>query len=299
MADESHNLHLTVVQLDKDLSYVERPLRILDKKDKGFVRERFFEVVNVNDTNALTLKKEICNVFSRYNLLVENLRGQGYDGASNMRVAVSKKVHEVWMFFSKLSSIINFFCSSLKRNCEIKVVREDEIIDIIASGELETATGANQVLNNNIRGKAKGIHREIVSFESVFILHLMNEVLEISNILCQELQMKSQDILNAINLVSSTKKLLQKLREVGWEKFVETVIKFCKRNVYSTTERAFSAMNLVKTSLRNKMDDDFLADCMVFYIERDFSDSIDIEAIIDEFDEKSRRVKYSSNEIFN
>ncbi|XP_073137213.1 uncharacterized protein [Henckelia pumila] len=34
VADESHILHLTEVQLDQDLSYVKRPLRILDRKDK-------------------------------------------------------------------------------------------------------------------------------------------------------------------------------------------------------------------------------------------------------------------------
>ncbi|XP_073137189.1 uncharacterized protein [Henckelia pumila] len=34
VADESHILHPTEVPLDKDLSYVERPLRILDRKDK-------------------------------------------------------------------------------------------------------------------------------------------------------------------------------------------------------------------------------------------------------------------------
>ena len=125
---------------------------------------------------------------------------------------------------------------------------------MIASGELKTATGANQIrtlqragatrwsshfasvsnlidmfgatclllermidngFNSNIHGEAKSIYKEMMSFEFVFILHLMNEVLGISNILCQALQMKSQDILNAINLVSSTKILLQKLREVG------------------------------------------------------------------------------------
>ena len=58
-------------------------LRYVD--DDGFIRERFFEVVCVDDTSALTLKREICIVLSRYNLLIENLRGQGYDGASNMR----------------------------------------------------------------------------------------------------------------------------------------------------------------------------------------------------------------------
>ena len=61
----------------------------------------------------------------------------------------------------------------------------------------------------------------------------------------------------------------------------------------ATTERAFSAMNLLKTQLRNKMDNDFLTDCMVIYIEREIADSIDVDSIIDEFDEKSRRVKHS------
>ena len=53
----------------------------------GFVSEQFFEVVNVKETSTSTLKKEICNVLTRYNLLVENLRGQGYDSASNMQGA--------------------------------------------------------------------------------------------------------------------------------------------------------------------------------------------------------------------
>ena len=41
--------------------------------------------MHIRDTTALTLKKEICTVLSRYNLHIENIRGQGYDGASNMR----------------------------------------------------------------------------------------------------------------------------------------------------------------------------------------------------------------------
>jgi len=58
-------------------------LRFVDKD--GFIKERFFHVVHVNDTTALTLKKNICAVLSRYNLQIENIRGQGYDGGSNMR----------------------------------------------------------------------------------------------------------------------------------------------------------------------------------------------------------------------
>ena len=60
-----------------------------------------------------------------------------------------------------------------------------------------------------------------------------------------------------------------------------------------TTKRAFSAMNLFKTPLRNRMDNDFLINYMVIYIIRKIADSIDVDSIIDEFDEKSRRVKHS------
>ncbi|KAL8556321.1 hypothetical protein ACS0TY_003944 [Phlomoides rotata] len=64
----------------------------------------------------------------------------------------------------------------------------------------------------------------------------------------------------------------------------------------ATTERAFLAMKHVKTALRNKMGDDLLGDCMMFYIERDFVKDIDIDSIIDEFYVlKSRRHNLSEH----
>ncbi|XP_022877831.1 uncharacterized protein LOC111395863 [Olea europaea var. sylvestris] len=51
----------------------------------------------------------------------------------------------------------------------------------------------------------------------------------------------------------------------------------------ATTERAFSAMKHVNTAIRNRMEDEFLADCMMLYIEREFAKKIDIDSIIDEF----------------
>ena len=41
------------------------------------------------------------------------------------------------------------------------------------------------------------------------------------------------------------------------------------------------------------MNNDFLTDYMVTYIERKIANSIDMDSIIDEFDKKSRRVKHS------
>jgi hypothetical protein len=51
----------------------------------------------------------------------------------------------------------------------------------------------------------------------------------------------------------------------------------------ATTERSFSAMKIIKTKLRNKMDDGFLGDSMTVYIEREISASISSESIIDDF----------------
>ena len=51
----------------------------------------------------------------------------------------------------------------------------------------------------------------------------------------------------------------------------------------ATTERAFSAMKFLKTRLRNRMEDEFLADNMIVYIEKEIARNFTIEMIMDEF----------------
>ncbi|XP_015933138.1 uncharacterized protein LOC107459420 [Arachis duranensis] len=59
----------------------------------------------------------------------------------------------------------------------------------------------------------------------------------------------------------------------------------------ATTERSFSAMNIVKNRLKNKMEDEFLANCLLIYIEKKITERFDTDSIIDEFyDMKNRRV---------
>lgn len=59
-----------------------------------------------------------------------------------------------------------------------------------------------------------------------------------------------------------------------------------------TTERIFSAMKHVKTVLRNKMKEEFLADSIMIYIKRELVKDIDSDSIIDEFySTKHRRVQ--------
>ncbi|XP_021804609.1 uncharacterized protein LOC110748938 [Prunus avium] len=61
----------------------------------------------------------------------------------------------------------------------------------------------------------------------------------------------------------------------------------------ATTERALSCMRIIKNRLRSTLADEFLADCMILHIEREFANNIDNASIIEEFkSSKPRRVKF-------
>jgi ribosomal protein L31E len=54
-------------------------------------------------------------------------------------------------------------------------------------------------------------------------------------------------------------------------------------NSVQPTERAFSAIKIVKTRLRNRMKDDFLANYLIVYIEKEITERFTIDMIIDDF----------------
>jgi len=51
----------------------------------------------------------------------------------------------------------------------------------------------------------------------------------------------------------------------------------------ATTKRAFSAMKIIKIRLRNQMEDDFLANYLIVYIEKEIAKRFTIDMIIDYF----------------
>ncbi|KAG5569788.1 hypothetical protein H5410_059554 [Solanum commersonii] len=58
-------------------------LRYVDRR--GFVMERLLDIVHVKNTNVLSLKEAIVNLLSQHSLSLSYVRGQCYDGASNMQ----------------------------------------------------------------------------------------------------------------------------------------------------------------------------------------------------------------------
>ncbi|XP_065634869.1 uncharacterized protein LOC136069813 [Quercus suber] len=264
-------------------------------------------------------------------------------------VTASREVKDVHQFFDHLVNIINIVVGSSKRNDELQHAQVEQVENMIASNEIETGRGANQI-----------------------------EIMRITNVLSQALQQCSQDLLNAMHLVSTTKSLIQKLRDDGWEPLLASVIAFCEQHeidipdmnaryakgrgryrrqdedltmehyfriciftvaidsqlqelksrfcelttelvilssalnpkdafrlfniTYSscvdpsvstaTTERAFSTMKLLKTRLRNRMEDEFLADNMIVYIEKEIAGNFTMEMIMDEFYSMKNRVRH-------
>ncbi|XP_061360405.1 uncharacterized protein LOC133304388 [Gastrolobium bilobum] len=236
-------------------------LRFVDKD--GFIKERCFDLYHVQDTSSMTLKNAISDILSHHCLDIQNIRGQGYDGASNMRgewnglqalflnecpcayyvhcfahrlqlalIAASKEVSSIYQFFQNLNFIINIVTASSKRHDQFQVAQIFEFEHLQAIGELETGTVLEKIRNEGSnysqRGDATAAYKMITSFEFIFNLLLMKEIMGITEILCQALQQKAQDILNAIHLVSSTKELIQELRDGGWKRILESVVNFSK-----------------------------------------------------------------------
>ncbi|XP_021770498.1 zinc finger MYM-type protein 1-like [Chenopodium quinoa] len=290
-----------IVDESRDISKKEQMALVVRYVDRsGLVRERFLDLVHVKDTTSKTLKREICAVLSHHNLNLQNIRGQGYDGASNMRgewnglqalfmkecpyayyihclahqlqlalVAASREVPQIHTFFQQLIFVVNVVTSSSKRHDELQATQLAEIEHLVEIEGLETGKGLNQIgtlqrpgdtrwsshyksissllrmycatrlVLANIasegttyaqRGDALNGVKLLMSFEFVFNIHVVKEIMAITDGLCQALQLKTQDIVNAMHLVCTTKTLLQTLRNDGWESLLHNVKVFCEKN---------------------------------------------------------------------
>ncbi|XP_074355960.1 uncharacterized protein LOC141695626 [Apium graveolens] len=176
----------------------------------GIIRERFFDIVNVPDTTSSTLKIEISDTANGIEVgnsvaSGECETGKGLNQIGNLQRSGSTR----W------SSHINCVCSLIDKFGSIITV-------------LESISNCS-TSSNSMRGEARDSLKALKSFDFLFVLHLMHKIMGLTDLVCLSLQSKSIDILNAMDLVATTKLLLQSLRDEGFDVLLDYVMSVCAK----------------------------------------------------------------------
>ncbi|KAK1394410.1 hypothetical protein POM88_013466 [Heracleum sosnowskyi] len=141
---------------------------------------------------------------------------------------------DISSFFTKKPTTEN--ASQVQTSEENQAVR---VVEALSLGEIETGSGLNQerglgrpcytrweVSDTIDSNKAQSITHLLMSFDFVFVAHLMVAIFGITNELNVALQKHDQDIVNAMSMVDITKTSLQKMREEGWNLHMDKVTSF-------------------------------------------------------------------------
>lgn len=289
-----------IVGKSPDISLQEHMTVVLRFVNKlGDVIERLILFEHETDMSSQSLENVIDMLFARHGLPLSRLRGQSYDGASNITpkfndfrsyilkenssayyvhyfghelqlvvVAVAKSSPSGSDFFYHLSRMMNLVGTSCKSKDIFRNEQHEDMLKCFESGEIssgkekyqETSTQSGDTLwsshhrtilrlfemwpsvvegleviledaiDQDLRGIAYGLLENIEKFKFAFMLHLMKDILEITNDLSEALQQKTRNILNVVKMVRVMKLQLQSLREEKWETFLEDVKKFCIAN---------------------------------------------------------------------
>ncbi|XP_075082578.1 uncharacterized protein LOC142166871 [Nicotiana tabacum] len=164
--------------------------------------------VNKEDTSAKSLKEAIYLMLLEHSLSKSQIRGQGYDGASNMQgeikglktlimndtpsaycihcfahqlqltlVAVAKKHYETEQFFDILANVLNIVGGSFKCREMLRDDQAEKLEELLVLGEVHTGSGLNQELGlQRASDTRRGSHFKTVrNFISLFssIVHVL------------------------------------------------------------------------------------------------------------------------------
>ncbi|KAL7586575.1 hypothetical protein Lser_V15G38315 [Lactuca serriola] len=154
---------------------------------------------------------------SYHKLRVQDIRGQEYDGASNM-CGEWNGLQALLLKECPYAYYIHCFAHQL------------QLALVAASKDVTETDIATKGSTSSQKGDAIFALKHAMSFDFVIVLHMMKDIMGITDKLCQSLQQKSIDIINALALVSTTKILLQKLKDEGWQSLLDQVVCFCKRS---------------------------------------------------------------------
>jgi hypothetical protein len=115
----------------------------------------------------------------------------------------------------------------------------------------------------------------ILGFFLCFVFSIATKIINFSNDICFDFRLNHEQNRRIDSFLK--KKYIYPL--VDW--LIRLILTLTVST--TTTERAFSAMKIVKTRLRNRMEDDFLANYLIVYIVKEIAKRFTIDMIIDNF----------------
>ncbi|XP_041995646.1 uncharacterized protein LOC121745754 [Salvia splendens] len=281
----------------------------------GEIVERFLALVHVTDTTAKSLKEGIDLVFAKHGLSLSRLRGQGYDGASNMRGeynGLKSLILNENPSVNKWSSIIEvlenvFEDGSNPDNRGIsKTLSMRMVLDLLTQEMENHFPKINTELLTCINSLSP--KNSFASFNVDKLVHLAELYpADFSSIECISLpyQLKTfiNDIVDKVEFsnIEDLGNLAKILVSTSRDKAFPLVYRLIELTLIlpvatASVEKVFSSMKLIKTDLRNRMGDEWMNDIMVVYIERGIFKKIENETILRRFqDMKTRRKQLSSS----
>ncbi|CAN1156089.1 Zinc finger MYM-type protein 1, partial [Linum perenne] len=346
LADESRD-----VSVKEQMGVV---LRYVD--GKGCVIERFLAAIE--------------SMLMKNGLSISRVRGQGYDGASNMKGEInglktlileeSPSAYYIHCFAHRLGTVTNLVGASCKRQDIIKETQQNKDQDIVNAIHLVNASkrrlqelrdnGWDALFQETIKfcieesievpnssdiyvccGKSKRIrervtclhhflncqlllsmaclnpHDSFVAFDKEKLMQLAtfypNEFPpSLMKFLGHQLNSYICDLPfdNRFKDLKGVDELAKKMVETNKHKLYPPIYFLIKLTLIlpvatASVERAFSSMKYVKNDLRNRMNDEWLNDALVTYIEQDLCASLDKECVLQCFQSmKSRRGSLST-----
>ncbi|XP_042401398.1 uncharacterized protein LOC121991465 [Zingiber officinale] len=265
----------------------------------GEVIERFMVVVHVATTTAACLKEAIDSLFAKYGLSVARLRGQGYDGTSNMSGEFNG-LKSLIMKENPYALYVHCFAHQLQLVVVAVAQANQYVIDIILQ-EMDShfsETTTNLLINMSCLDPRNSFSR----FDAQKLVRLAHFYED--DFSWNEHMLVEQELETYIDDVRSDERF-EGISDLGAlaKKMIETMKNCVFPLVYrmielalllpvatATVERVFSAMNIVKTDLRNKIGDEWMNDSLVVYIEKDVLNTVDNELILQRFQNMESRI---------
>ncbi|XP_055822054.1 uncharacterized protein LOC129890544 [Solanum dulcamara] len=238
--------------------------RYIDKK--GFVMERLIDIGHVQDTSASSLKEAIVNLLAQHSLSPSSVRGQCYDGASNMEV----------------------FCNIIDWQLQELSDRFNEVTTDLLHG-IACLNPINSFSSFDIKKVMRMAKLYPDDFDESNMSVLENQLASyVVNV--RDIDERFSDLNGLYDL---SKRLIQTKKHSTYP-LVFLLVKLALLLPVATAfvERAFLTMKFIKNDLRSQMSDDFFSGCLFPYLEKDVFDSISNDAIIKTFqDMKPRRIQ--------